>query len=805
MDTRIPSRSLPALGLLSAAVIACQLALMQMLAIVQWNHFAYMVISLAMLGFGAAGTTIALFRKKLLQHLDALLPLFAILSGLGMIIVAYLANHAALSFDLYHLFVDRSQFWKLAVSMLLYFTPFFMAALVIGLYFTAYTQHIGKLYFANLSGSGVGGMLALLLLSLIHPAVVFGICATLTILSGIMMKQKRSTIFSIFSMIAFSFAALSAGFLPSLINPSQYKSLSRIMNMPDTKIILTKRGIHGLLQVAESPFMRYAPGISLSYTSSIPVKPAVFINGDFAGVLPRMTFGDIHPSAFTTFHLPYRMKTPESLLVINAGTGTMVAHALRQGVQRIDVVEPNKNLINLMRGQLSAHSDSLYWNESIEIHTMEAGSFFSLPGNNYDLIVLPVFESFGGTSGLFATQENYTITTERVSEMWQRLKPDGLIAVSSWIDYPVRTPLKITSTLMEMLRKNGIETPEAHLAAIKSWGTITFVVSRQPFTDDQTAKIRSFCEEMFFDPVLLRGIRESERNHYNVFSDTSFFSMIDVIVAGETETLFADYPFFIEPASDNRPYFNQFLRMRSIKELSGFFGSHEIPFLELGYLIVLITLIQVSLLAVLLIILPLIHIRTSSKRKTPVLIYFATLGLGYMLIEIILIQQFIHYFGTTVEAAAFVISVMMIASGAGSVVAARSERSSSDFVKVLGMVAICILLLTLTLAPLLCATAAYAFGLKYLIGFCAIAIPAFFMGMPFPMGLRYLHKHHQLLVPWAWGINGCLSVIASSLAILVAIEFGFRTVMMLGGIVYVIALIVAGIFFRQNEQSVSDN
>ncbi|HDZ58981.1 MAG TPA: spermidine synthase-like protein, partial [Ignavibacteriales bacterium] len=152
------------LVLISIAIIAYQIALIQILSIVQWYHFAYMIISVALLGFGAAGTFIAIFRKFLLKNIDSLLPVLMILSGLLMAVVVGISQSSLIRFDSYRLFSDYTNAWRLLTTYLLFFLPFFFGALAIGLIFVKHINKIGLLYFANMLGSGIGSLAAIILM-----------------------------------------------------------------------------------------------------------------------------------------------------------------------------------------------------------------------------------------------------------------------------------------------------------------------------------------------------------------------------------------------------------------------------------------------------------------------------------------------------------------------------------------------------------------------------------------------------------------------------------------------------------------
>ncbi|HET9432034.1 MAG TPA: hypothetical protein VFO70_12710, partial [Chitinophagaceae bacterium] len=252
--------------------------------------------------------------------------------------------------------------------------------------------------------------------------------------------------------------------------------------------------------------------------------------------------------------------------------------------------------------------------------------------------------------------------------------------------------------------------------------------------------------------------------------------------------------FHIRPATDDKPYFSQFLRWKSLPQLAGVFGSQTVGFLELGWLIAALSFLQISLLAVLLIILPLSKPGWKGGGKAWTLIYFSGLGAGYMLLEIVLIQKFILFFGNPVYAAAFVICIMMLSSGAGSYYSKQVEPNSKIMKRVLFLIFFILLLYTFFLSALLNGVTGYGNFYKMLISFPLVAGPAILMGMPFPLGLRLLADKGERNLPWAWGINGCVSVISASLAALLAVEAGFSAVILLAAISYAISMLSMYLF-----------
>jgi len=784
-------RFLISIGLLSVAVIAFQLVLMQILSITQWYHFAYMVISVAMLGFGFSGTVLAVARQWFLERAETVVPLLMILSGLSMAIVIPVTQSLLGGFDMYLLFVDDSQIRLLVATYFVYLIPFFLAALAIGIIFVKYVASIGTVYFANLIGSGLGGITAITILWMFFPNQLPGIVALFPVAAGMLLitKEHRAGFITL-SFFAF-IIALFFIVRPVDLTVSEYKSISYAMNLPQATVENERVSPHGLVQVVSSDALRHAPGLSLAFTGEIPVRKAVFNNGEWFGPLVVWTREDTtHLMDYTTTALPYVVDKRERVLVMNARTGTDISHALTHGAWQVTAVDPNIPAVSMMMNEYAGEIDSLFHHPSVNIHTIEPRTYLKLTDELYDLITLPTVDAFGGTAGLYALQEQYVLTREAFSEMWRQLSPDGMISITSWMDYPVRNPLKILATLVELLEKEGVGSIEDHLVGIRSWGTVSFFVKRTPLTSDEIDAIREFCRAMFFDPVVLPDLMEGERTRYNDIDDRSFFDYVDEILASERERLFRDYDFHLHPASDNRPYFSQFLRWESLPHLRELFGDRAVPFIEVGYLIVAVTFIQIFAAAVVLIILPLFKIGFRGGGKMWTVLYFSGLGLGFMFIEIVLIQRFILYLGHPIYSAAAVITALLICSGIGSYVSSQFTVTPGTLRRATGLVVGFTLLYIIILPLLLEWTIGLSLLVKGLLSIIIIAPPAFVMGMPFPLGLRYVSSRNENHVPWAWGINGCMSVVSTALATIIAVEFGFVVVMLCAAGAYGVAVAV---------------
>lgn len=517
----------------------------------------------------------------------------------------------------------------------------------------------------------------------------------------------------------------------------------------------------------------------------------MFNNGDWYGPIVAWSRTDsVHLLDYTTLALPYTLGVRSRVLVMQAGTGSQVAQAIANGAHYVTAVETHTTVLSILEHDFAQASDSLFYHPAVTVYNLDPRTYLMSDTSTYDLIVLPTLDAFGGTAGLYALQEQYALTKQAFHEMWKRLTPDGVISFSSWMDYPVRNPLKALATLVEVLSEEGVENVTEHIAAVRSWGTITFIAKRTPLTKVQIENVRAFCRRMLFDPALLPQLDPAERTHFNQLSDESIFEYLDDIMSSNRAALYEEYDFNIRPATDDRPYFSQFLRWQSLPYLEELYGQQALPFLEIGYLIVVVTFVQIFIIAVCLIILPLFRMNKQGSNRSWTLVYFGALGVGYMFVEIVFIQRFILYFGHPIYAAAAVIAAMLICSGIGSYFSSRWQALSPVIWKTVSLAAAFIAVYSILLPPLLHSSISLSMPVKVTLSFLIIAPPAFVMGMPFPLGLRFLSERSETQIPWAWGINGCMSVVSTALATLLAVEFGFLIVMICAAGVYAGAAVV---------------
>jgi hypothetical protein len=384
-------------------------------------------------------------------------------------------------------------------------------------------------------------------------------------------------------------------------------------------------------------------------------------------------------------------------------------------------------------------------------------------------------------SGLFGISENYAFTVEAFKQYLTHLSGDGVLSLSMFIIPPPRTELRLLATGIAALEELGVTEPGENVAAIRSWGSITILLKRTSFTQDEIAAIKSFSRDKNFDLLYYPGIKESESNIFVRMPDNDYFKAFQSLISRDKrETFVKDYIFDVTPVTDERPFFNHYLRAGRVKETLEVMGGKWQYFIEEGYLLPVV-LVQVILLSLILLVLPALK-RKERARPSSVLIYFALLGLGFMFVEVPLIQGMILPLENPSYAVAVVLASVLICSGAGSLLSQRYASLRAPLTVI--VLAILIVPYGLLLTLLAGKVAAYPLEAKFALSFLLVAPAAALMGIPFPMGIRLLGEKSPGLIPWAWAVNGCFSVLAPVLATMLALAFGFKVVFLLGALMY---------------------
>ena len=793
-----------AVALLSAGVLGYEILLARLLAIVHWHHFAYMIIAVALLGFGAAGSLVAVFQQPLLKRFRLSFGLAALGFGAGAPLAFALAQ--SLPFNALEIAWDRAQpAWLFALYLVLSL-PFLSAALALALAFRANAARAGALYRMDLVGAGLGALGMVILLDALPLADALRVLAVLGAVSGgiVLLWGRARRLARGGAMLA-----LAAGLaLPAALpdhwlrpHPSPYKGLSLALTAPDARIVAERHGPLGWVTAVESPSVpfRHAPGLSLMAPAGPPEQVGLFTDGGAPSAITPAD-ADLRYLEAETAALPYHLVERPRVLVLGAGGGAEVLRAPHHGARAVDAVELNPDVLAIVRDVLSDAPGAAWEGGSVRTHVADARSFAARSSEQWDLIQIALVDSFSAAAaGVHALDESLLYTVEALGEFLDRLAPGGVLAVTRWLKLPPRDSLKLLWTARWALAARGVADPASRIVMIRGWKTTTLVIAQRPFGEDAIAELRAFADAYAFDLVWHPGLAEGDANRHNRLAEPEFYRGAAAILGPDPEGFAARYKFALRPATDDRPFFFHTLKWATLPELLALRAQGGLPLVEWGFVILVATLVQGAIAATFLILLPLLALRaprtmsTSDPSRWRVLVFFASLGLAFLFIEIAFMQRFAVFLGHPLYAIAVVLAGLLVFAGLG---AGATERLTSlagrrppiplaaAAITVVGGAYIGLLPYVFEAAQGWHVAARIAAALVLLgpIGFL--------LGMPFPLGLKALGAHAPALVPWAWGINACASVVSASLATFIALHVGFTPVLGCALVLYALAAMV---------------
>lgn len=715
--------------ILSAMLLAYEVVLMRMFSMAQWHHFASMIISLALVGFGLSGTILSMWREPLMRRYRVV---FGAMAGL-FLVSAPVCAWAALRIEFVPMLLiwQGQQWWRLAGVYGLLIVPFAAGALAIGLALagareTGSRRPVGHVYAANLFGSGLGAVLGL------------AMC-----------------------------------WLPMPVGMSEYKALEKTLAMAGAEIVSTRFHPLGRVDVVRCEALRVAPGLSLAYNGPMPAQAVLFVDGEGGSAInlaepddPAMAFLEWLPSA-----APYQMGRPGNVLVIGAGGGTELQQARRFGVSIVTGLEVHPLVAALTGSEVA-----------------DGRAFVRGSDATFDLIQISLLDSMSASmTGVGSANESWLYTTESMDELIGALTEAGTVCVTRWLKVPARDNIRMFATAVAALERRGVEEPGAHLVFLRGWSTGTLLVKRTAFRDDEVAALRAWADRAVLDVDWFPGVARSDVNRRNIMAEPVYYEAARAIVSMERESFYNRYSFDVRPVTDDRPYFFHHFRWSTAGEMARLWGRQWVPLMEWGYVVLVVTLVQATVCAAVLIGLPVFwgRRRRDGGAETgagwPVLVYFGCLGLGFMFVEIALLQKCALFLGHPLTSATLVIATFLGFAGVG---AAQVGRGTNDARWPAFVVAAVVLVYTALLASVFgwCHGWPLAWRAVFIVGLLAPLAVA--MGMMFPLGLG---RVTPLRLPWAWAVNGCCSVIGAALAAVLAMDFGSVAVLTCGAAMYAVA------------------
>jgi hypothetical protein len=752
--------------LTTLATLLLELSLTRIFSVVFYYHFAFLAISIALFGLGAGGVfsyVVSGLRGSLFQKLGV-----TSLINAGLVLVA-------VSFVL----TRGSEIGTLALGMI-YFTtalPFLGSGIIVSLVIAETIERVDRVYFFDLLGAA-GGCLALVLL--------------LNTFGGPDTVVAASVLFASAAAIWFSMAGMRYG-----------RIVSVFVGLAFTMLVIGDMKYH-FMEV------RYAKGEKLhaeQYTKWNSISriglakhdggEMIFIDADASTGIADFDFDHLSPLDLDNLlhqgpSMPYNLRPGAKTLVIGPGGGWDVSRALASGSHDVTGVEINPIIgTAIMRKRYPRLSNNLYLRPDVHINIEDGRSFVRRSTEKYQVIQATLVDTWASTAaGAFALSENNLYTTEAFRDYLSHLTDDGLLTFTRWGFEPPRESLRLVSLAIAALGQLGEHDAARHVlvgrsggkADLAGWGAQdTVMISRKPLPDADVQKAKEAFAAAHMTEVYAPG--DPARNEFG-----------QLLLAKDPIEYERNYEFDITPVTDDRPFFFYTVQPRDVA--SFLLNSAKAADVKVNVAVPkLFSALIVSIVAVaIILLLPPMVLGTRLPRERSVrsfLLYFLAIGAGYILIEVALIQKFVLFLGHPTYALTVVIFSMLISSGLGSFMSRRIVRDrNSVLVAVLAIAAAMVAVLAVALQPLLTAGVGLPLPVKMLATVLMVAPAGFAMGIPFPTGLRLLEQRHQPSVRWAWSLNAAASVLGSVGALVLALYIGLVETMLVGGGLYVCALLV---------------
>ena len=844
----------------SAAALALEALLARYFALTQWHHLSFMVISIALLGFSASGAYLNLVaggRRWREAHLASVAGVVRRLqrcaAAMAVSSIAMFAVLRLLPLDFFRIPNEPVQLLFVAASYLACAVPFFFAGLVTAIAFAAPTERPGAVYAAAMAGSAAGVLLPLALLpvaglqaALVIPALLL---LPLALRPGPVAAQRGGAGMPgggarggrwLLPTAALLAAALGAGIVlghPAMApRPGPYKYLAHVLRFPDTRHISRHDTIRGRIDEVAGPTIRFAPGLSLGAGSVVPAQRALVRDGDAAlflaaepaegrraqagaaepgagaGAGTGAWLDGVHPGA--AFHLG---PVPRSVLVLQEGGGVLLAAALHAG-SRVTVAEPNRVVARRLREMPVPAPATM---RVVEDEPRALVRRLARSGQRFGAVLI---EDWGASlAGTESHTQEPLLTVQAWRDYLAVLEPGGVMSVSRRLLLPPSNAPRLAALAIQALPPAARRAPHDHLAMIRNWDSFTLLVSPRPWPVAEVANLRSFAARHGFDLVALPGLRPDERNRFNRLAEPFHARAVSAVLAtmqaaaaddehrfggtarwpprsGQATAALAAGLIDLRPPTDDRPFFNRFVRWNRLADYQRATGGRLYGLLLSGDVVALAVLAEALVLALALLAIPWLHTarRPAAVPSTAPVGYFLAIGLGFILMELMLIQRLTVALGDPVVSFKVVLGALLVWSAAGGL---ASERVAPRHTW---------LAVSVAAAVVLAYTVAGGLAVPWLLGLTRVprvtAIVLLLaplgaaLGVAFPLGLRLLAPQPATRA-LAWAANGCASVVGAVASTLLAVAQGITALGLVACAAYACAALIAAAMRRSKDPS----
>lgn len=775
-------------GLVALATLLFEVLLTRIFAVTLWYHFGFLAISLALLGTATGAVLCYAFPERLvgqtyLQNLASCAFGFAVVAPAAIAVHLHLPIPSLESAVLFGL-VSGAQ-------LLLLFAAFTLSGLCISIALFRFADRVNTVYGYDLVGAALGSVAVVpLLYTLSGPATTFVVSAAACLAAAIfayLPKWRAARVF-LFAAAAISLALALSNDRMGLLEIARIKSYGS-----------------GSLQVSEPAkvYEKWSPvsRVTVHRPRRVDGQEVMELWADAGAPTVLRRFDDhderrLAPLDSDSRQAVHALKTGAKVLVIGSAGGTDVLAALRAGQKQVTAVEINPITVEVVTDVFADYIGDIFHDPRVTLHMHEGRNFTAGSRDRYDIVQITMIDSWAGAAaGAYIFNENSLYTIEAVRDYWRHLEPDGILSVTRYLAW--YEALRLTNMMVEFLRSEGVRDPGSYLAVLAEaegdWRRATVLVKKGAFTAEDTERLRTVATRSNATFVHLPGASPAELDP-SVTAE-NIRGIIALPLAGEARAeVLASYPVDISSPTDDRPFFFFTSRLRDAFEIDA--RSHAARRMAIPLLYGM--LIGFTVVGLLVIILPL-YLRSGSALRgthgrTLVLAYFALLGLGYLLVEISLIQRLTVFLGHPTWSFVAVLSTMLCASGIGSRLSERLQQEPRALAYVLLGIAALVVVYVLVVYDRFIDLMSLSRGLRLLLSVTVVGAPALLMGMCFPIGIQIARRRSPVLVPWAWGVNGAFSVLAPILAIVLSLNFGLKATLAAGGLCYAfgLLLVVAG-------------
>jgi hypothetical protein len=772
----VPERTLLAgLCLTSFATLLLELALTRLFSVVLFYHFAFLAISIALLGLGAGGVFAYLRKRQLAKVATRILAeRLCMMNAVVVLLVLEIVLHVPVALE-----VTGKNFIRLTILYLAAAVPFFLTGVLFSIVFSRETRRIPLLYGTDLGGGALACLAVVPLLNWIGgPNTILMASAALAVAAAVWASSQNTR------RVA---GALLAGFL-----------LLIAANLSDKLIdVVYAKGI--FRDPAWVEFARWN-ALSRVEVDRIGRAKSIVIDADASTYIMNVQPDHVQGTPWERI----LMSRPPALVnvlrprgdfaIIGPGGGIDVLTALFNGSPSVTGIEINPIIANtIMRGRYATYSKHLYQRPDVHMNVTDGRSYLRSMPQQFDVVQMTLVDTWASTAaGAFALSENNLYTVEAFREYFEHLRPDGMIAITRWEFHEPREALRVVAEAMEALHRLGVANPARNFI-VASQGLlnedgipVVVLAKKTPFTPDEEAAVQAH----FLKYSELHALYMPSEPQQNPFGD--------LIASNDARAFARTYAYNVAPVDDNAPFF--FFTLKPGQIVGAQSLHHGVDWkVNLGVLVLLLVLV-ISLAAVLAFLILPMALHRGQVRQSPLpLLYFVAVGLGYILVEIAFIQRFVLFLGHPTYALTVVIFLLMLSSGAGSLFSRRwlprTELAWMPIILVVGALLIDVIFLPRWLESWVGLTLYSRMAVSGLL----LAPLGFVMGMPFPTGLRALAARAESnlhlsaddnAVEWAWAMNAAASVLGSVLAMVIAIQFGLNVTLACGIAAYLFALVL---------------